>query len=54
MSIGYYVLNNSRVVYTPGHYDEETAKMLARKWADRYPGRTYRVVALVETYKVKK
>ena len=52
MSKTTFILNRSKVVYTPGHYDEEEAKKLAQTWARRHPGRTYTVVTIVETYRV--
>jgi len=40
----FYVLNAGRVVYAPGHYDQEAAESVARNASEREPGKTFTVV----------
>lgn len=54
MSKNYFILSNSKVVYSPGHYDNETADALAQSWAKRSPGRTFTVVMKMNVYKFPK
>ncbi len=51
MSKDYFILNQSKVVYKPGHYDEEDALKLARTWSCRYPGRLFTVVKIVSMFR---
>jgi hypothetical protein len=45
----FYILRNGRVVYSPGHYDEDDALRIATKAAHENPRATFKVVQVLHT-----
>jgi hypothetical protein len=54
MGKDYFILNNGRVFYGPGHYEEEVAENIARRAAENNPGRTYTVVQIISKFQKPK
>ena len=54
MPKSYFVINDGRIVYRPGHYDEEGACRVARNAALLRKGREYKVFMEVCSYKFPK
>lgn len=50
MSKNYFVLRGSKVVYSPGHYDLESAEAVAKRVSTEHPKSIVRVVKTVESY----
>lgn len=53
MAKEFFVLNNGRVLYAPGHYEQKDAETIAENAARRHPGRTFTVVRIVGKYQVE-